>query len=183
MSILDKELLLEELNDPEYRDAFVVESVTTGIPLQIRVLREQRRMTQNILGEKASLGQTVIARLENPDYGDKITLKTLFKLAKAFDTALAVKFVPFSKLIDMLDDLSSFALSSASFEEEKEIIARKLSEEISVVDAPTVAATPVSPLALFLAHHASGSVRKGELIADRYQKHSDYNEIKYVAED
>ena len=46
----------------------------------------------------------MISRYENPDYG-KYSISTLLELAAAFDVALAVRFVPFSELVEW--DLSS----------------------------------------------------------------------------
>ena len=34
--------IIEDLKDKEYRDAFAVEHIDTGVPFQIRALREQK---------------------------------------------------------------------------------------------------------------------------------------------
>ena len=110
----------------KYRDAYVLEHVKNSIPNQIRALREQREWKQSELGEKAGKQQHGIARLEDPRIGHKLSIKTLLELASAFDVALLVKFVPFSRLVKEYEDVSFEALSAASVTDEKEI--EKLNE-------------------------------------------------------
>jgi hypothetical protein len=45
------------------------------------------------------MNQNAVSRLESPNYG-KATLTTLRRIAKVFDVALMVRFVPFSQLTD-----------------------------------------------------------------------------------
>jgi transcriptional regulator with XRE-family HTH domain len=104
-------------NNKTYRDAYVAEHIKTSVPLQIRHLREKHALTQAQLADKAKTTQTVIARLEDPNYGN-LTLNSLLKIASAFDIGLLVKFVPFSQLVLELQDLSPKALSVKSFLEE-----------------------------------------------------------------
>lgn len=117
MNIRRREKLLELLKDKEYRDAFVSEHIDTGIPFQIKALREEREWSQERLGSTAGMHQERISALEDPNYG-KFTLRTLKKLASAFDVALMVVFVPFSKLLDWESNLSPEALRAANFEED-----------------------------------------------------------------
>lgn len=115
--------LLEQLKEKEFRDAFVTQHISTGIPFQIRVLRESRNWSQQRLGDEAGMVQTAVSRLEDVNYG-RFTLSTLQRLASAFDVALLVKFVPFSKFLKETEDLSLEALSASSFEEEVDNILR-----------------------------------------------------------
>ncbi len=110
---------IEELRDKEYRDAFAIEHIDTGIPFQIRALREQeeRGWTQEELGNRAGMAQESISRIEDPNYG-KLTLKTLKRLASAFDVALMVRFVPFSELVEWELKLSPDSLKASSFEDD-----------------------------------------------------------------
>jgi transcriptional regulator with XRE-family HTH domain len=109
------------ITNKKYRDAYVLEHVKNSIPSQIRALREQREWKQSDLGEKAGKQQHGIARLEDPRIGHKLSIKTLLELASAFDVALLVKFVPFSRLVKEYEDVSFEALSAASITDEKEI--------------------------------------------------------------
>ncbi|MCJ7546111.1 MAG: helix-turn-helix domain-containing protein [Deltaproteobacteria bacterium] len=112
-----KEKLISELKNKEHRDAFLAELITTGIPFQIKILREQRDWKQKELGDRANMAQETISRLEDPNYG-KLNLTTLKRLASAFDIGLVVRFVPFSELVNWETNLSLESLEVLSFDEE-----------------------------------------------------------------
>lgn len=97
MSELAKRLA-SEFEDKDYAHAYMGERGDASIAAQIRVLREQRGWTQEELAEQAGMKQSRISALEDVNY-DAWTVKTLRKLAEAFDTHLDVRFVPFSKAI------------------------------------------------------------------------------------
>lgn len=106
---------LTQLADKEYRDAYVAEHVRTGIAFQIRALREQRDlMSQAELGRRMGKPQSVVSRLEDPDYG-KLTLQTLFEVASAFDVALVVQFANYPEFIARTRNVSPQALAVTSF--------------------------------------------------------------------
>ena len=123
--------LIEELKDKEYRDAFVEEHIDTGIPFQIRALREQkgREWTQKELGMRTGMAQETISRLEDPNYG-KLTLKTLKRIASAFDVALMVRFVPFSELVEWELKLTPDSLTPSGFEEDPYFKENAYSDEV-----------------------------------------------------
>ena len=110
-----REQIKASLSDKEYRDAFVADTIDTGLALQIRAMREARQWSQTDLARKAGMAQERISVLEDPDYG-KHTLSTLKRLASAFDVALVVRFVPFSHLVEMVTTLSPDALAVPDFE-------------------------------------------------------------------
>jgi transcriptional regulator with XRE-family HTH domain len=108
------QILINELSDKSFREAYVEEDIKTGVAFQIRALRERNGWSQAELGRKSEKPQSVIARLEDPDYG-RFSLKTLLDMAAAFDVALLVRFVPFSELIKRNKDLSPDALCAPDF--------------------------------------------------------------------
>ena len=112
-----KEKLISKLKNKEYREAFLAELITTGIPFQIKALREQRNLIQKELGDRSGMAQESISRLEDPNYG-KLNLNTLKRLASAFDIGLMVRFVAFSELVDWEINLSPESLEIMSFDEE-----------------------------------------------------------------
>jgi transcriptional regulator with XRE-family HTH domain len=118
MSTYYSDGVFSRLKDKTYRHALVRESVEGGLPFQIRALREKHGWTQRVLGRKANMKQSAISRLEDPDYG-KISLKSLFALARAFDVALTVRFVSFGDLMASTEDLSPAALAVPSYDEER----------------------------------------------------------------
>jgi transcriptional regulator with XRE-family HTH domain len=129
MNIKTKERLIASLRDSkEYRDAFVSEHIDTGLPFQIKALRDQRKWSQEELGKRAGMKQETISRLEDPNYA-RFTLRTLKKLASGFDVALMVIFVPFSRLFDWESNLSPEALQAVSFEEDKFSLEKPIERE------------------------------------------------------
>ena len=117
MSVASRKRLLAELKKKKYREAYAAEHVKTMVPIQNRILREQRGWSQGQLAERMKTTQSVISRLEDSNYG-KLSLSSLLKLASAYDVALLVKFVPFSRLLREFEDASPQALSAKEFMEE-----------------------------------------------------------------
>jgi transcriptional regulator with XRE-family HTH domain len=109
--------IFEELKNREYRDAYVRASIDIGVPVQIRTLRKQREWTQEKLASKANMKQESISRIEDQTRGS-VNLKTLIKLASAFDLALVVRFVSFGDLVKWKRNLSKEKLEAISFEDE-----------------------------------------------------------------
>ncbi|MHB1952512.1 MAG: helix-turn-helix domain-containing protein [Thermoplasmataceae archaeon] len=111
-----EERLLAKLQSKKYRGAYVAAQTTTGIAYQVRALREQRQWTQENLGRLLGKGQNAVSRIEDPDDG-RLTIKNLTELAAAFDVALLVKFVPFTKFFAETADKSPNGLEVVSFSE------------------------------------------------------------------
>jgi transcriptional regulator with XRE-family HTH domain len=106
--------LLHKLESKPYRDAYMRDNVRTCVAHQIRALREQRGMSQTALGKLLGKPQSVVSRLEDPEYG-KLTLQSLFDVAAAFDVALLVRFATFSRFLEETADASPAALQAESF--------------------------------------------------------------------
>lgn len=109
-----RQQIAESLKDKEYRDLFVAEHIDSGISFQVRAIRQDRGWSQKELAGRVGMTQEGISRLENTDYG-KFTLTTLKRLASAFDVALEVRFVPFSRVIDWSVNLSPADLAVPDF--------------------------------------------------------------------
>src|ERR1700683_5346988 len=108
----------------EARARFVDSHINNGLAYQLRALREGRGWSQGQLAALVDMPQTAISRLESSNYG-KPTLTTLKRMAKVYDVALEVRFVPFSKFVSRISGtpylesgLSSEAMDVPSFEEE-----------------------------------------------------------------
>ena len=112
-----KSSLAIELSNKEYRDAFVASQLRIGLPMQCRALRESRDWTQPRLAEAAGMSQPRISEIERPGKC-KLNLETLLRLASAYDVALQVRFVPFSKFIDDDDHLDLDNFRVPAFEED-----------------------------------------------------------------
>lgn len=106
--------IVSSLSNKEYRDAFVRQSVETGLPFQIQGMRAASNKSQKELGELLGKPQSVVSRLESPGYG-RFNLNTLLEVASVFDVALLVSFVPFSELADRASQLTSSSLQVPEF--------------------------------------------------------------------
>ena len=130
--------LISSLKDKEYRDAFVEEHISTGVPFQIKALRElrERNWTQKQLGERAGgMAAERVSILESPKYA-KFTISTLLRIASAFDVGLMVRFVPFGELIDMELNLSPQTIAPLDFEKELPLLEEK-KLEVGLPEAKT----------------------------------------------
>ena len=150
MSVTSRLKLLAKLRNKEYRDAYVEEKVTTSLPFQIRALREQREWSQAELGNQAEMRQNAVSRLEDAESGTP-SISTLLRLARAFDVALLVKFVPFTKLLSEFSDVSSEALAVSTFDHElPELDRAATSDEVFAALQPSSQAPNVVSMTAFL---------------------------------
>lgn len=129
MSTIENGLSTSKLaSSKEYREAFVAAFLKRYIPFQIRTIRQKREMSQQQLAEASKVTQGVISRAEDPDYGN-LTLNTVLRIAGGFDLAFVGKFVRFSELVTIVDQLSEESLDLPSFAEE-------CREEFATIDRP-----------------------------------------------
>jgi len=91
--------LREELRDEDYRYAYAEDFLNTLIATQIKVLREQRGLTQPQLADLVGTKQPGISRLENVSYSAWKT-ETLRKLARALGVRLRITFETFGTLLE-----------------------------------------------------------------------------------
>jgi transcriptional regulator with XRE-family HTH domain len=118
------EKLRDEFRDKEYRHAYADECLNTMIATQIKVLREQRGMTQGQLADATGMKQPRIPLLEDANYSNW-TINTLKRFAKAFDVALSVKFETFSKLVGDFEALSRQSLQRDNFADDRQFHRRR----------------------------------------------------------
>jgi transcriptional regulator with XRE-family HTH domain len=111
------ERLIEDFADKDFAHGYMEDHGNAVIAAQIRALREQRGLSQKALAELAGMKQASISRLEDVDY-DAWTVKTLRKLAEAFDVHLKVAFAPFSESILDVTNLNRDALQVRPREED-----------------------------------------------------------------
>lgn len=119
VSARKRDAIAAKLKNKGYRTAYVEANIKHGLAHQIRINREARGWSQKKLASKCGGGmqQTTVSRLEDPSYG-KYTLRTLLKLAEAFDVGLLVKFVPYSKLLLETENKSPSGLFARPFSDE-----------------------------------------------------------------
>lgn len=131
-----RQKLRERLRDREYRHAYADESLNTYLASQLRVLREQRGLSQAKLGSLMGTQQAGISRLESADY-EGWSIRTLKKLAEAFDLRLSVSFENFGTLWRDMARCDREHLERPKFEDDPEFL--------------TAENQPVGEYALFLA--------------------------------
>lgn len=112
-----REDLIKTADDKEYRHTYAEESLNLSVATQIKVLREQREMTQGTLAEQAEMTQSMISRYENVNYS-AWSLSTLRKLAKALDVYLEVRFRSFRDMVESVDNFNREALKVPKFTED-----------------------------------------------------------------
>ncbi len=150
----------------EERTKFVESHLGKNIAFQVRAMRARNDWSQQDLADKLETNQNAIYRLENPSKV-KPTLSTLKKVAKAFDVALIVRFVPFNQLVNwvtgteyMEKGLTSESLAVPSFSEECGVVALG---SISDLKEPStnLADNSGSQLGRFSAPHRIGAASAG----------------------
>lgn len=99
MSTSHRDRIAEQLQDFDYRTAFVEQSVRRFLPAQIRAMREERDWSQEELGRRCGKTQEWICKLESQTYG-RYSTQTLIDLARGFDVGLIIKLASFGSFLD-----------------------------------------------------------------------------------
>jgi transcriptional regulator with XRE-family HTH domain len=107
----------EDFSDAEYLYAYAEDFLNTKIATQIRVLREQRGLTQEELAKKIGTKQPGIARLENVNYS-AWKIETLKKLARAFDVIFIGGFISLSTFIEEEEKFGRKMLEQPRYQDE-----------------------------------------------------------------
>jgi transcriptional regulator with XRE-family HTH domain len=71
-------------------------------------------MSQEEFGRLLGKPQSVVSRLEDPEYG-KVTLQTLLDIASKLDVALIVRFADYPTYLNVTSDVSPRALRPPRF--------------------------------------------------------------------
>jgi transcriptional regulator with XRE-family HTH domain len=108
------ERLKRDFRDSEYRTVYDEGFLNSSLATQIKVLREEREWTQTELAEKAGMNQSRVSELEDINFSSW-TIRTLRKLAKAFDLRLKISFEEFGTLLGDFRTLNRNGLSRRSF--------------------------------------------------------------------
>lgn len=126
-----RERLLAKFHDKKYRHTYVDAFTDSYLATQIQVLREQRELNQTQLADLSGLKQSQISAFEDVN-NSSWTIRTLKKLAKAFDLVLVVKFESFGKVLPDIESLNRPALQKASFNDDP-VFAQQEEEQPSEV--------------------------------------------------
>ncbi|UCB57694.1 MAG: XRE family transcriptional regulator [Candidatus Omnitrophota bacterium] len=90
---IDQHIEEEFKKSPEFRKAYMDESMRLQLAYKIMQLRKSRHLSQAQLAKRMHTTQQTVSRLEDPQ-NVEITLSTLSKLAVALRARLSVDLVP-----------------------------------------------------------------------------------------
>jgi transcriptional regulator with XRE-family HTH domain len=110
--------IVSSLRDRARRTLFVETQIETLIPFQIRAMRTRLGWTQKDLAKQSGMAQGRISLLENTSYEGAVNVKTLLKIAAAFDVGLVVRFAPFGEIAEWSARLSKENHEVPSFDME-----------------------------------------------------------------
>lgn len=99
-----------------YRDSYLSAHVRAGVAYQIQALREHLSLSQEAFAKRIGKPQSVVSRLENPDYG-RVTIQTLIEVAQSLDVALTVRFCNYYDFLKSIEDVSINGLSVESLDD------------------------------------------------------------------
>ena len=116
MSSISK--LWRKLRNKAYRDGYTEAQVSIEVPFQIRALRKARGWTQAQLAKRCGIPQARISHLEQPGR-DPLSLRTLYRLASAFDVGLLVQFVSFSEMVRREAAFNPETFRAISFQDDR----------------------------------------------------------------
>jgi transcriptional regulator with XRE-family HTH domain len=111
------EKLRRELCNQEYREGYDEAFLDHLIATQIRVIREQRQLTQGQLAEATGMKQSRISAIEDEDYGSW-SVNTLRRVAYALGVRLRVYFDEWGTLLDDIDRAGRADLERRPFDED-----------------------------------------------------------------
>lgn len=115
MNLKSIKRLWQELKESwEARQHYVGVQIRTGLPLQIRTMRQLRGWSQEDLAKRLGSSQNVVSRLENPKTS-RPTSTTLIKLAEVFDVALVITFMPFDRYASFTTDPRGLSVAIPKF--------------------------------------------------------------------
>ena len=107
----------------------------SSIAYQVRAIRQKLGLTQKGMGERIGKSQSVVARMENDDYG-RLTVQSLLDVAIGADVALVIRFVSYPDFLQQMSDMSSAALQPQNIYETLE--AQNVERTTEEMFGPTV---------------------------------------------
>jgi transcriptional regulator with XRE-family HTH domain len=134
--------LRREFKDREYREVYAEDFLNTKIAMQMRVLREERGLTQAELAQIVGTKQAGISRLENVNHATW-KIESLKKVAFGLDTWLDVSFRSYGELVDQANLFSKQWLQRPSFEDDAVFQAEYAASgihSINITNSPSPAA-------------------------------------------
>ena len=108
--------LAQQFSDKEFRDSYVAALTRRFLARQMRKFRGD--LSQIEFAERLGKQQTIVSRLENPNYSGW-TLSTLLEIANKLNVGVIVRFVDFSSFLKDTEDFSESAIHPASYDKQQ----------------------------------------------------------------
>jgi transcriptional regulator with XRE-family HTH domain len=120
--------LRRSLRDREYADIYSESFQDMYLATQVKILREQRGLSQSELGKLIGTTQGGISRIEDSNYSSW-SVKTLKKIARAFKVRLRISMEEFGTLPDQVLGMNEASLMRAAHENDLVLFPEKMSAE------------------------------------------------------
>ena len=116
--------LRESFRDPDYAEIYSDSFLDMYLASQIKVLREQRGLSQKEMGERIGTTQGGVSRIEDAEYSGW-SVKTLKKIASALRVRLRISMEEFGTLPDQVVSMSQQSLMRAAHENDPALFPEK----------------------------------------------------------
>lgn len=108
--------LVRKLGNDAYRASYLATRLKTFLASQIRSLRGEASQAE--FGKKLGKPQSVVSRLENPDYGN-LSVQTLLEVADKLKLALIIQFIDWPTFLRFTEETTPASMTPAAFDQEK----------------------------------------------------------------
>ncbi len=122
--------LAQEFRDKEFRENYVAAHTRRFLARQMRKFRGE--FSQSEFAKHLGKRQTIVSRLENPNYSGW-TVGTLLEIANKLNVGVVVRFVDFPTFLKCTDDMSEDAMRPAPYDEDlmKDFERKKAEQEVA----------------------------------------------------
>jgi len=90
------EYLADQLKDPKFAKVYEEESGKIDLAIELARIRQEAGISQRELAKRVGTRQSVIARMENPEYTG-YSVRMLRRIAAALDVSIKIEFEPIKR--------------------------------------------------------------------------------------
>ncbi len=172
--------LASKLADKAYRGSYVAHQTRQFLARQVRKLRGEK--SQSEFGELLGKPQSVVSRLEDPNYG-KWTLQTLFDVATSLDRAVIVRIVDYPTFLRFTSDMTDAAARPEAYEQDAvDSLASAASAEAALAESMDQAESQTTALSQISPHSQPASAQADSMImVPRHEGSSDLRELQMMS--
>jgi hypothetical protein len=108
--------LVRKLGNEKYRTSYLTTRLKTFLANQIRALRGNASQAE--FGKHIGKPQSVVSRIEDPEYGN-LSIQTLLEIAQKLKLALIIQFVDWPTFLRFTEETASKPLAPDAFDQAK----------------------------------------------------------------